>query len=75
MSLRQAVGVTAEMTRGDRQDFSRASYGQQLRRVSFTGQDLTSVSVPGLLWLERCSLDGADLRQATLDGMHLKLCT
>jgi uncharacterized protein YjbI with pentapeptide repeats len=71
----QAAVVSVEMTRGDRQDIAQAFYGQQLRRVSFAGQDLTSVSIPGLLWLERCSLDGADLRQATLDGMHLKLCT
>ncbi|MFD0483674.1 pentapeptide repeat-containing protein [Kineococcus sp. GCM10028916] len=67
--------MTVEMTRGDRQDLAGAFYGQQLRRVSFAGQDLTSVSIPRLLWLERCSLDGADLRQATLDGMFLKLCT
>ncbi|ABS03830.1 pentapeptide repeat protein [Kineococcus radiotolerans SRS30216 = ATCC BAA-149] len=73
--MRQAGAVTIEMTRGDRQSFSRASYGQHLHQVSFAGQDLTSVSIPRLLWLERCSFDGADLRQATLDGMHLKLCT
>lgn len=71
----QAGVVTVELTRGNRQDIARAFYGQQMRRVSFAGQDLSSVSVAGLLWLERCSLDGADLRQATLDGMHLKLCT
>lgn len=54
-ALRQAVFVAAEMTRGNRQDIAEAFYGQQLRRVSFAGQDLSSVSVAGLLWLERCS--------------------
>lgn len=74
-ALRQAVVVAAEMTRGTRHVIARASYGQRLRRVSFAGQDLSSVSAAGLSWLERCSFDGADLRQATLDGMRLKLCT
>jgi uncharacterized protein YjbI with pentapeptide repeats len=63
------------MARGTRQHISDTYYGKQLRRLSFAGQDLTSVSVSGLLWLERCSLDGADLRQATLDGTYLKFCT
>lgn len=73
--LRDAGLVTAEMARGTRRHISDTYYGKHLRRLSFAGQDLTSVSVSGLLWLERCSLDGADLRQATLDGTYLKFCS
>jgi len=70
-----ALLVSAESTRGSRQRITGAYVGQRLRHLSFAGQDLTSVSVSGLLWLDRCSFDGADLRQATLDGAHVEFCT
>lgn len=66
--------MTDAMTPGTRGDLAGAGYGQLLRGISFAGVDLTTVSTPALVWIERCSLEGADLRQATLDGAHLKMC-
>lgn len=53
---------------------SEAYYGANLRGVDFTGASLVSVSGPKVLFLERCTFAGADLRQATLDKWWLKLC-
>ena len=39
----------------------------------FDGADLSSVCLDRL-WLDRCSLVGADLRQATLDGCSFRFC-
>jgi uncharacterized protein YjbI with pentapeptide repeats len=67
--------VPAELARGDRQLLALARYGRTLRGVSFAGQDLTSIGTPGLVWFDRCCFDGADLRQATAHGWHLKFCS
>jgi len=48
--------------------------GATVRRLDFSGAELTSVSGPRLLWLDRCTFAAADLRHATLDGWHFKLC-
>jgi uncharacterized protein YjbI with pentapeptide repeats len=44
-----------------------------VQRESFDGGDLVSVRVQPLSFT-RCSFRGADLRHATLDGCHFKLC-
>lgn len=66
--------MTREAARGDRRFFDRARYGQEVRGVSFAGEDLTSVSTPDHLRFDRCSFARADLRQATLDGASLRFC-
>lgn len=57
-----------------RRRLAAAHYGERIRGVDFSSADLVSVSVPDLLWLERCSFTSADLRHATLDHCHFKLC-
>ncbi|MCD5353715.1 pentapeptide repeat-containing protein [Kineosporia mesophila] len=52
----------------------RAAYGQTLRRISFDDLQLLPLRLPDVLFLERCSFVGTDLRQATLDGGHFKMC-
>ncbi|MGW4287780.1 pentapeptide repeat-containing protein [Streptomyces sp. NPDC004673] len=56
-----------------REDLASYHPNAALRRRSFDGERLASVSVPQL-WFTRCSFRGADLRHATLDGCHFKLC-
>ena len=51
-----------------------AGYGATLRGLDFSHAELSSAAGPSVLWLDRCSFAGADLRQATLDGWSLKLC-
>lgn len=51
-----------------------AHYGETIRAVDFSSADLASISTPALLWLERCLFASADLRHATLNGCHFKLC-
>lgn len=51
-----------------------AGYGAKVRGLDLSRASLLSVTGPNLLWLERCSFAGADLRHATLDGWHFKLC-
>ena len=63
-----------ESSLGNRQLLADASYGSTLQHVTFAGAALTSVSLPDLLWIDRCSFVGADMRQATLDGAHFKFC-
>jgi len=58
-----------------RRVLSSAFYSSTVRRQTFDRLDLTSVVFgSGLLWLDRCTFVGADLRQATLDGCHFKMC-
>ena len=45
-----------------------------VRRLSFDGLDLVSLRVSDHVRLDRCSFVGADLRQATLDGAHMRMC-
>ncbi|WP_211291332.1 pentapeptide repeat-containing protein [Kineococcus xinjiangensis] len=65
---------TAEEPTGGRQELVAATYGQQLRRISFAGADLTSVRAAKHLGLDRCSFAGADLRHATLEQVFFKMC-
>ncbi|MGY4644855.1 pentapeptide repeat-containing protein [Cellulomonas sp. URHB0016] len=51
-----------------------ARYGQSIRRADFTGELLSSVALPTSMWFDRCRFTRADLRHATLDGAHFKLC-
>ena len=60
--------------KGDRSALVGAYYGAALRQLDFSKAALSSVSGPKLLWLDRCTFAGADLRFATLDGWHFKLC-
>lgn len=53
---------------------SSAHYGATLRGLDLSDAALSSVSGPRVLWLERCTFTDADLRQATLDHWHFKLC-
>jgi uncharacterized protein YjbI with pentapeptide repeats len=55
-----------------REDLASRPRNAALQRQSFDGGDLASVSLQ--LWFTRCSFRGADLRHATLDGCHFKLC-
>jgi len=47
-------------------------YNGRLRRVDFSGADLTSASV-NLVWYERCAFVRTDLRQASIEG-HFTFC-
>lgn len=60
--------------KGDRSALAGASYGTTVRRFDFSKAALSSVSGPKMLRLDRCTFAGADLRHATLDGWHFKLC-
>lgn len=53
---------------------SHAYYGATIRDVDFSEATLTSISGPKLLWLNRCTFVGADLRLATLDKWHFTRC-
>lgn len=46
-----------------------------LLNVDFNGADLLSVAAGRSSSFERCSFDGTDLRQATLDGGFFKFCS
>ena len=52
---------------------SDAFYGANIRDENFDSVDLNSLSL-NRLWLDRCTFVGTDLRHATLDGCHFKLC-
>ncbi|MFW2514696.1 pentapeptide repeat-containing protein [Demequina sp. SO4-13] len=45
-----------------------------LSGLNLSQASLVSVSGPGTLWLDHCTFAGADLRHATLDDWHFKLC-
>ena len=56
-----------------RRRLSQATSVTRLRRESFDGADLSSVSMNRLSF-DRCSFVGADLRLATLDSCFFKMC-
>ncbi|WP_460436589.1 pentapeptide repeat-containing protein [Angustibacter speluncae] len=56
-----------------REAFS-GDWGLRLERLDLSGQDLTSVSIGLYGWIDRCSLRGADLRQAGLDRVAWRFC-
>ena len=68
------MAVQAGRDRALRQILATAHDGQTLREIDFSGAALHSVAAPGLLWVDRCRFTQADLRHATLDGCHFKLC-
>ena len=53
---------------------SNAFLGATISRLDFSDAELVLVSGPALLWLDRCSFSGADLRHANLDKWHFNLC-
>jgi len=60
--------------RADRSALTSHRYSATVRGLDFSGADLTSVSGPKTLRLDRCTFAHADLRHATLDGWTFKLC-
>ncbi|WP_367304226.1 pentapeptide repeat-containing protein [Demequina muriae] len=57
-----------------RRALASAGYGATISGLDASSSALESLAGPGLLWLDRSRFAGADLRQATLDGWHFKLC-
>lgn len=57
-----------------RRTLTRAHEGQTLRGIDFSEAALDSVAPRGVLRLDRCLFVGTDLRHATLEGCHFKLC-
>lgn len=51
-----------------------ARYGGRVRGVDFSGAGLDTVAMAGLVFVERCTFVGADLRHATLDRCCFLLC-
>lgn len=58
-----------------RELLSALHYSATVKGHTFDGQDLTTVRTPELVWFDRCSFIGTDLRHATLDGCRFKMCS
>jgi uncharacterized protein YjbI with pentapeptide repeats len=70
---RSYVGHTDVVSAGRRERLAGVRAYATVAGEVFDGADLSSVCLDRL-WLDRCSLVGADLRQATLDSCSFKFC-